>query len=86
MSQSLLHQAPGTAPMEALLCYELEPYQEFLLCFSKFGIYISYDGKRARQSEIMWPSQVRLHSIVPLIFLINGILVLSIDLTITLFL
>ena len=58
MSQSLLHQAPGTAPMEALLCYELEPYQEFLLCFSKFGIYISYDGKRARQSEIMWPSQV----------------------------
>ena len=58
MSQSLLHQAPGTAPMEALLCYELEPYQEFLLCFSKFGIYITYDGKRARQSEIMWPSQV----------------------------
>ena len=59
MSQSLLYQAPGTAPMEALLCYELEPYQEFLLCFSKFGIYITYEGKRARQSEIMWPSQVK---------------------------
>ena len=47
--------------MNALCCVDLGPeYQTFLLCFSKFAIYITYDGERARQSEIMWPTQDRL--------------------------
>jgi len=47
-----------TTQMDALFSYDIESYQEFLLCFSKFGLYVTYDGKRSRQSEIMWPSQV----------------------------
>ena len=47
-------------PMDALCSVDLGVEQkEHLLCFSKFGIYVNYDGERSRQSEIMWPSEVR---------------------------
>ena len=56
---SSLLRPPMTTQMDALFSYDIESYQEFLLCFSKFGLYVTYDGKRSRQSEIMWPSQVK---------------------------
>lgn len=57
-AMSSLLRPPMTTQMDALFSYDIESYQEFLLCFSKFGLYVTYDGKRSRQSEIMWPSQV----------------------------
>lgn len=61
-SLSTLLSNPSLAhPMDALCCVDLGvEYQEYLLCFSKFGIYVSYQGERARQSEIMWPTQLRI--------------------------
>lgn len=45
-------------PMNALCCFDLGSEQkEYLLCFSKFAIYVNYEGERSRQSEIMWPSE-----------------------------
>ena len=59
MSNLLKSTTPPHGPhMDALFVYDYEQYQEYLLCFSKFGVYVTYDGKRARQSELMWPSQV----------------------------
>ena len=58
-AMSSLLRPPMTTQMDALFSYDIESYQEFLLCFSKFGLYVTYDGKRSRQSEIMWPSQVK---------------------------
>ena len=47
--------------MNALCCFDLGSEQkEYLLCFSKFAIYVNYEGERSRQSEIMWPSEVDL--------------------------
>jgi len=47
--------------MHALCCFDLGSEQkEYLLCFSKFAIYVNYEGERSRQSEIMWPSEVDL--------------------------
>ena len=55
---TLLSNPSLSNPMDALCCVDLGPeYQEFLLCFSKFGIYVTYSGERARQSEIMWTTQ-----------------------------
>jgi hypothetical protein len=59
---TLLSNPSLTHPMDALCCVDLGPeYKEFLLCFSKFGIYVSYTSERARQSEIMWPTQDRIN-------------------------
>ena len=57
---TLLNNSSLAHPMDALCCVDLgAEYQEYLLCFSKFGIYVTYSGERARQSEIMWPTQLR---------------------------
>lgn len=53
LDNQLLHQ-----PMDALCSVDLgDAHGEFLLCFTKFGIYVNYEGERSRQAEIMWPSQ-----------------------------
>lgn len=31
--------------------------KEFLLCFNTCGIYVTPDGKRSRNREVMWPAQ-----------------------------
>ncbi|CBY09743.1 unnamed protein product [Oikopleura dioica] len=53
-----LYQLLNYRPMELLAVVDLSPvYEEFLVCTSSFGIYISPDGtNRSRQSEIMWTS------------------------------
>jgi len=38
------------------LCAVPVAKKEFLLCFSSCGVYVSRDGRRSRQQELMWPA------------------------------
>ncbi|XP_071961826.1 serine/threonine-protein kinase MRCK alpha-like [Antedon mediterranea] len=44
-----------SSPMDSLAVVELNS-KEYLLCFMTVGVYVDYNGKRSRQTELMWPS------------------------------
>ncbi|XP_048579226.1 serine/threonine-protein kinase MRCK alpha isoform X3 [Nematostella vectensis] len=43
-------------PVEALLAVEIEPNEEYLLCFSLLGVFVDQTGFKSRRYELMWPS------------------------------
>uniref|UniRef100_H2Z2Y1 non-specific serine/threonine protein kinase n=1 Tax=Ciona savignyi TaxID=51511 RepID=H2Z2Y1_CIOSA len=43
-------------PAVDALCAVVVSSKECLLCFSTCGVYVSWDGRRSRQQELMWPA------------------------------